>query len=293
MVDRLPLQMMSPPDFEVRDGELQFAGWTADHGPQVVILHGGPGLSEYTEGLLPELVEGYAVVRFQQRGLAPSTTAGPFDVETQVQDVIRVLDGLGLARPLVIGHSWGGYLLMHLLATHPDRVGAALVVDPLGAVGDGGEADLGRMLGERSTPGARARIQELDEKAARGEGTEADQLEGLSLVWPGYFAHPAAAPPMPPLAISIACHSGTFASIHRHFERNTLVTTLPHSTVPAMFVLGAESPIPPAHGIASAALLPLAEVRIEPDCGHFVWLEKAGVVRTELDRLAARAGLAS
>ncbi|HVB14123.1 MAG TPA: alpha/beta hydrolase [Candidatus Dormibacteraeota bacterium] len=279
---------MNAPDFEVGKREHRLAGWTSGQGPTVVVLHGGPGLSDYTYSLLPELVDSYTVVRFQQRGLAPSTTAGPFDVETQVADTVSVLDGLGLDRPLIIGHSWGGHLAMHLMAAHPDRVAGALVIDPLGAVPDGGEADLSRILGERVTPEAAARSEELDERALRGEGTAADQIEGLSLVWPGYFAVPATAPPMPSMEISVAAYSDTFKSIREHFERQTLVSRLPQISVPTHFLLGAQSPIPNSHGLASAALIPRAEVEVLPGCGHFPWLEQPGSVRAVLDRLRAR-----
>ncbi|HVC39319.1 MAG TPA: alpha/beta hydrolase [Candidatus Dormibacteraeota bacterium] len=275
-------------DFEVGHGDHRIAGWRAGQGPAVVVLHGGPGLSEYTASLLPELEDGYSVVRFQQRGIAPSTTAGPFAVENQVDDTISVIDGLGLGRPLVIGHSWGGHLAMHLLASRPGRLAGALVIDPLGAVGDGGEADLGRILGERATPEAAARSEALDQRALRGEGTAADQIEGLRLVWPGYFADPATAPAMPDLEISIAAYSETFTSIRQHFERGTLESALPRTSLPVLFLLGAQSPIPNSYGLASAALIPEAEVTILPGCGHFPWLERPGAVRAALDRLSSR-----
>jgi pimeloyl-ACP methyl ester carboxylesterase len=260
-------------------------------GPPVVILHGGPGLSDYTEGLLPELTDAYTAVRFQQRGLAPSTTAGPFDVETHVADTIAVLDGLGLDRPLIAGHSWGGHLAMHLLAAHPDRVAGALVIDPLGAVGDGGGADLSRILGERTRPEARARADELDQRALRGEGSDADALEMLTLVWPGYFADPSTAPPMPPMGLSVAGYSGTFESIRSHLEHRTLVTKLPAVSVPTTFLLGEDSPIPYAHGVASAALMADAELTVLPNCGHIIWLERPGAVRQALDHLRERTGV--
>src|SRR6476646_9650289 len=115
------------------------AGWLTGDGPEVLLLHGGPGMTDYMQSLLPELA-GYRVASFQQRGVAPSTLAGPFDVPTLRDDVIEVLDTLGWESPVMIGHSWGGHLLLHLLAGTPRRVGAALLVDPLGAVGDGGLA---------------------------------------------------------------------------------------------------------------------------------------------------------
>ena len=107
------------------------AGWVTGSGPAVLLLHGGPGMTDYMESLLPEL-DGYRVASFQQRGVAPSTLAGPFDVPTLRDDVIDVLDTLGWEAPAMIGHSWGGHLLLHLLAVTPTRVGAALAVDPLG-----------------------------------------------------------------------------------------------------------------------------------------------------------------
>jgi proline iminopeptidase len=279
---------MESTSFQVGADDHRLVGWRAGKGPVVLVLHGGPGLSEYTESLLPELTEHYTVVRYQQRGLAPSTTDGPFDVETQVADALSVLDELGSDRGVILGHSWGGHLLMHLMAAHPDRVAAALVIDPLGAVGDGGEADLGRILGERATPEAAARAAELDEKAMRGEGTAADAIEGVALIWPGYFPDPVSAPPMPAMEISLAAYAETFASIREHFERRTLETLLPKTHVPTLFLLGERSPIPPAHGVASADLMPMAEVKVLPDCGHFVWLDQPGSVRQGLDSLYAR-----
>lgn len=256
----------------------------------MVVPHGGPGLSEYTSSLLPELSDSYSVIRFQQRGLAPSATDGPFHVDRQVDDVIAVMDGLGLRNPLVIGHSWGGHLAMHLTVSRPDRVAAALVVDPLGAVGDGGEADLARTLGERVSKEAAARAEVLDQRALRGESTAEDPVEGLSLVWPGYFAEPAQAPPMPPMEISVTAYSETFASIHDHLARGTLANGLPKVTIPVTFLLGEQSPIPIEHGRASAALMPTAEKTVVNGSGHFPWLEEPGCVRLELDRLRSRSG---
>ena len=41
----------------------------------------------------------------------------------------------------MVGHSWGGHLLLHVAVAHPERLHGGLAVDPLGGVGDGaGEA---------------------------------------------------------------------------------------------------------------------------------------------------------
>lgn len=259
--------------------------WRSGHGAPALILPGGPGLSDYTASLAAELDDGFGVIRFQQRGLDPSTRSGPFDVDRHVADVIAVLDAAGADRAYVIGHSWGGHLAMHLAAQHQDRLLGLVVVDPLGAVPDGGESDLGRILGERIPPDLAARARELDERAMAGEGTAEEALEGLAIVWPGYFSSPDKASPMPPLRMSLDCYAATFESIHWHFEHKTLVQALPAVTMPAIFLLGAASPIPPEHGIASAGLIPGARYHVEENCGHFVWLERPGSVRRALQEI--------
>lgn len=260
--------------------------WRAGSGPAVLILHGGPGLSDYTAPLAAELEDAFDVIRYQQRGVAPSTASGPFDVGQHIADVIAVLDAAGAEHAYVIGHSWGGHLAMHLAVQHPERLLGLVIADPLGAVPDGGAADMGRNLTERTPPALAARANELDERAMAGQGTAEEALESLAIVWPGYFSAPDKAPPMPPVEISVDCYASTFASVASHFEQKTLERSLPSLRVPAIFVLGAASPIPPEHGIASAALIPDARYRIEPDCGHFPWLERPGSVRRALEEIA-------
>jgi proline iminopeptidase len=257
--------------------------WQSGSGPPLLLLHGGPGLSDYTSTLEPELLDAYQVVRFQQRGLTPSTRQGPFNVERHMSDAIAVLDALGLGQVCVVGSSWGGHLAMHLVAHYPARFSGLVAVDPLGAVGDGGEADFNRILSKRVSSEAAARSAELDQRAIAEEGPSRPALEGFRLVWPAYFASPDAAPPMPPIDLSLECYSETWDSIHDHFARRTLEQGLPSVRIPTILVLGEQSPIPSSHGEASAALIPGARCQIEESCGHFLWLERPGAVRQAVD----------
>ncbi len=255
----------------------------------MLILHGGPGLSDYTSSLAAELVETFTVYRYQQRGLPPSTTSGPFTVETHIDDVVAVLSAVSSEPIFLVGHSWGGHLAMHVAVTHPERLLGLVVVDPLGAVGDGGESDMAQIMAERTAPEAAARASALDERAMRGEGAPGDAVEALAIVWPAYFATPSEAPPMPMMDMSLPCYSGTWESIHDHLARETLVARLGRVRLPTAFVLGADSPIPPRHGAATAALIPGAVTEIVPGCGHFPWLEQPGVVRAALLAVQGRA----
>jgi pimeloyl-ACP methyl ester carboxylesterase len=255
-------------------------------GPPVLLLHGGPGLSDYMGPVADELETAFRVVRFQQRGVAPSTGSGPFSVERHMADAAAVLEAVGAERAYVVGHSWGGHLAMHFAARYQERVLGLVAVDPLGAVPDGGAADLGRILIERTPSDQVARAVEIDERADAGQGTAEEFLERLAIVWPGYFSSPDKAPPMPPLSVSLECFAQTFASIAEHFDQRALEDSLPTVRVPAVFLLGADSPIPPEHGVASAALMPGARCIVEEGCGHLVWLERPGSVRRALETIA-------
>ena len=222
------------------------------------------------------------MARYQQRGLAPSTARGPYDVAVQVDDVVAVLDHLGWTSPLVVGHSWGGHLLLHLLAAHPGRLGAAVVVDTLGAVGDGGGQAFEAEIERRTPADVRERARELDRRAMAGEGTPEEARESMDLVWPAYFSAWEKAPPPFDIAIGLEAYAETMQSVTA--ELPGLAARLRGVRVPTRFVHGALSPMPVTASTDSAELLG-AEVDVVADCGHFLWLEAPGSVRRNVDAL--------
>ncbi len=261
-------------------------GWRRGRGQDVLLLHGGPGVSDYMDTLAAELEDGYTVTRYQQRGLAPSTTKGPFDVETHVADAIAVMDELRIGTAYLLGHSWGGHLALHLAVAHQDRFLGLVPIDPLGAIGpDGGVDEMGRIIDERIGPDLAARAADLDARATTPDGSPEDEIESMAITWAGYFASPQKVIPMPPMRTSSVCNDETFDSIFAHFEAGTLARHLGEVQLPTVFVLGGDSPLRPRHNIATSELMPDATYRIE-DTGHLVWLERPGAVRRALDSIA-------
>jgi pimeloyl-ACP methyl ester carboxylesterase len=191
--------------------------WQRGDGPHVLLLHGGPGVSEYTESLAAELEDGYTVTRYQQRGVAPSTTDGPFDVKTHMADAIAVMDNAGIGQAYLLGHSWGGHLAFHLAVAYQDRFLGLVPIDPLGAIGDGGLKQMGEIMEERVGPEQAARAAECGARAMSPEGTQDDAVEAFKIMWPGYFASPDKALPMPPTRVWLPCNIETYESISEHF----------------------------------------------------------------------------
>jgi pimeloyl-ACP methyl ester carboxylesterase len=264
---------------------VELGGWVTGHRAPVLLLHGGPGLSfEYVDELADDIGDGYEVAAYQQRGLEPSTTDGPFDVETHLADIAGVLDALGWQMAYLVGHSWGGHLAFHAAVAIPDRLLGVLAVDPLGAVGDGGAAAFNAEMLARCPEAIRAKVQEMDEAAMSGSGTENDGIESMRMYWPAYFARWDDAPPMPPMRMSVAAYAGGFASLTERLP--ALEAALPSVGVPVGIVTGAASPMPAGAAVDTAERIPGSWVSTVEGAGHFPWVERPGSVRAALDRLA-------
>jgi proline iminopeptidase len=265
------------------DGDL--VGWIhqAPGKPNALLLHGGPGMSEYLDSLAKELDGLVTTARYQQRGLSPSVVSGDKTVEGGVADALAVMDALEWERPLVVGHSWGGYLAMHVAAARQDRVGGLVIIDALGAVGDGGIAEFGPNLMRGLSEAALDRLADLEAQEENDEPlTEEERREHLGILWPNYFGDPSRAAPMPEYRFGEGTDE-TWASIMGHFADRTLEHLLPSVTVPTLLIHGAKSPIPLVEAEKVAALMPNATLVVHEGKGHWSWLEEPGFVRRQLE----------
>ena len=277
----------SPLTVSVPGGQL--VGVRSGLGRPLLVLHGGPAMNDYSDWFAAELA-GWDALRYTQRGVAPSVTEGPFTIEQHVSDALAVLDQHDVAAATVLGHSWGGYLAMQLAARAPGRVNALVLADTLGAVGDGGLAGFGAELDARATPETRARIAELDKLSTTSmEEKDAAALQYFRLEWPGYFAIPAQAPPVPDtVRVSAEGFEQTSASVAEAVERGDLPGLLRGFTGPVEVVAGECSPLPRQAAESTAAVFPDARLTIVPGAGHQVWYEAPGSLAAALSRVAAR-----
>lgn len=270
--------------FTTHDDGPRLGGRRAGSGPRVLLLHGGPGIGfDYLRDLADELAEENDVAWYQQRGLDPSRGEGPFTVAADVADARRILDALGWETTYVLGHSWGGHLALHVAEAMPERLRGVLVVDPLGAVGDGRWPEFDEEIFRRTPEAVRAQARELDELRSAGAVDEDLALEGLRLVWAAYFADPDRAPPMPTFRYSSARSAQVGQSIQA--ELPALEAGLPGIRVPVGFLHGSRSPMPLGASTDAAERIPGAWVDVVEGAGHFIWYEVPGAVRDALRRL--------
>jgi proline iminopeptidase len=263
------------------------SGWIEGEGVPILVLHGGPGMGvDYLSELIAELAERHQVAAYQQRGVEPSSARAPYDVATQTDDVVAVLDHLGWDRVIVVGHSWGGHLLLHLMGRHPGRVAGACVVDPLGGVGDGGIAEFEAEMSRRTPPEDLARAEALDQLALAGRASPEELDESMRLFWPAYFPTRESASPYRPIPLSREAYAATFESLLEELPR--LADRLKDCRVPTVFVHGSDSPMPVTASSATAEVIGDAAVEIVDGAGHFIWLDQPGTVVSAADGLLRR-----
>jgi proline iminopeptidase len=285
------IRLVTSADFTAAVPGGVIAGVRSGRGFPLLVLHGGPGVSDYTSLLVGEL-DGWTALRYTQRGVTPSTASGPFTIEQHVADAIAVLDQHDVGSAAVLGHSWGGYLAMQLAAAAPERIAGLVLVDPLGGAGDGGFAAFNAEMEARVGQEVLAEVAALDELVEASPGTpEADAaaVKSFGLMWPGYFADPQSAPPPPAdTRLSPECYTGTFESIQAAQAGGRLAGQLAGYRGPVEIVAGGASPFPIETAESTAALFSDARISVVPGAGHLPWHERPGCVTAALGRLADR-----
>jgi pimeloyl-ACP methyl ester carboxylesterase len=108
---------------------LRVREWPSD-GPPILLLHGLASNSRIWDDVAARLALRFHVAALDQRGhgLSDRPTDG-FAFDKVAGDARAVADTLGLERPTVVGHSWGGNVALVFAATYPEATRALVLVD--------------------------------------------------------------------------------------------------------------------------------------------------------------------
>ena len=98
-------------------------------GPPLVVLHGLFGSGSNWRGVARALGDSHTVHCVDLRNHGASPWADSMGYAAMADDVLQLIDRLGLKRPAVMGHSMGGKTAMALALRHPQRIGPLIVVD--------------------------------------------------------------------------------------------------------------------------------------------------------------------
>jgi pimeloyl-ACP methyl ester carboxylesterase len=220
---------------------------TLGSGPPLVLAHGffGDRTTWHSAGHVDALADTFRLVLVDARGHGESDA--PHDVDSyrigrQVDDVIAVLDALGIRRTAFWGASMGGVIGLHLLARHPARL--------TGLIASGAHAD--RVAADPAEV-------EQEAEAFRVHGTAPfiGMLERQGPLPAWMRSATEAADPLALAALATALS-----------QRGSVLDSLSHSSVPVLLLAGERDPQLPAIR-QTAARTPRATLAELPDCGHF------------------------
>ena len=109
-------------DFEGYQTYYRIAGECADGRKPLIILHGGPGSTHTSLEMLDPLAEdGRMLIYYDQIGCGLSPAPGRTDLfnrETWVRELQALRKELGLDEVHLLGHSWGGMLLLEYVCRY-------------------------------------------------------------------------------------------------------------------------------------------------------------------------------
>jgi pimeloyl-ACP methyl ester carboxylesterase len=120
-------------DSDARSGYLTFEGTRVYHevhgqGPAVILLHAGVADLRMWDPQVEHLSSRFTVICYDMRGFGRTELApGAF---SDHEDVIALMDSLGVDTAILMGSSYGGQVAIDACLSRPDRIRALVLVAP-------------------------------------------------------------------------------------------------------------------------------------------------------------------
>lgn len=125
--------LASPPEIRHVDSggcDIHYLAWGRRGAPGLVFIHGGAAHAHWWSFLVPLLADSYRVAAMDLSGHGDSGRRSSYLLDDWVAEVMAVADDAGMApRPVVIGHSMGGFVTIGTAAHHGDRLAGAVILD--------------------------------------------------------------------------------------------------------------------------------------------------------------------
>ncbi|MEP6886441.1 MAG: alpha/beta hydrolase [Gammaproteobacteria bacterium] len=103
-------------------------------GPALVLVHGlGSQLRNFTYALVERLAVNFRVICVDRPGCGYSTRPPQVSASLpgQAATIAKLLATLGLEKPIIVGHSYGGAVALALALNHAESVGGLALIAPL------------------------------------------------------------------------------------------------------------------------------------------------------------------
>lgn len=240
-------------------------------GLPLLLIHGFPLSGRIWQPQLEALKGDFRLIAPDLRGFGNSDAPeGPYSMDILADDMVGLLDHLGIERAVVCGMSMGGYVLLNMLDRHPHRVGGACFMVTRGgdddAAGKERRVKLAREVLDKGAQVVSSAFASVLFSSQAGDGERELIAEVCRIM---ERTRPSG------LAGALIAMAGRPDYSHRLAGFN-----LPSLVIGAEF----DQAIPPGESRLMAESLPDARLAIVPDAGHMAGMENPEFVNRELHR---------
>jgi pimeloyl-ACP methyl ester carboxylesterase len=130
--DRALADVPESRSIEVAGADIHTLAWGTPGCPVLVLVHGGAAHANWWSHLAPWLAETHRVVALDLSGHGDSSWRDTYRPELWADEVLAVAESqapAGEARPVVVGHSMGGFVTIVAAARHGASLEGAIVLD--------------------------------------------------------------------------------------------------------------------------------------------------------------------
>lgn len=251
--------------------------------PTLILLHGGPGYDH--SGFKPifsRLADIAQIVYYDHRGHGRSSRCAPdqWTLDTFADDLVRLCAALGIARPIVLGQSFGGFVAQRYIARHPGHAAKVVLSSTSPHLGLARKLAMFERLG--GAPALEAARAFWTCPSAATWAPYQQQCMAL------YNTHP----PDDPLARGRTLFNEAilFASAGGEQQTMNLLPGLARVQCPVLVLAGVRDPVTPlqdAQDIAAAIPAPWGRLVTFANAGHGVWRDEPDAAMAVLREFVA------
>ncbi|MGI9085777.1 MAG: alpha/beta fold hydrolase [Aeromicrobium sp.] len=119
-------------DLEVEGARIAYRAWGKPGEPGVVLVHGGAANAAWWDHVAPFLAVEHRVLAIDLSGHGASDHREAYSLDTWAEEVLAVAGHESDARPVIIGHSMGGFVALTAARSHgPELRGVAAIDSPV------------------------------------------------------------------------------------------------------------------------------------------------------------------
>lgn len=248
-------------------------------GKPLVVLHGGPGLTQdYLHPYFDRLAENNLVLFYDQRGCGKSIGEGDEDtitLEAYISDLEAIRSAFNLSKISILGHSWGGFLALNYAIAHPERVEKLILSNSMPASSED-YALFAEEWKKRMAP-YQTELEAIQQKAEFAEGDPSLVAAMYRLIFRTYCHNPDHATYLNLTLTPTAFHSGSNVYAHFNaalFEKSfNLHPSLKTLQIPTLILHGDGDPVPPLTAQNLHNSLENSQFVLMKNCGHFPFVE--------------------